>query len=141
MDEIKYLIGKCLCGSVSVKIKHLTNKVGICHCQMCRRWHGGPQFAINGGNDIEFKNEENIRIYNSSSWAQRGFCKECGSHLFYKLRESGRYVLMVGLFDDINDFVLDHQFFIDKKPHYYSLNEKTNNLTEEDFMKKFNPNT
>ena len=24
----------------------------------------------------------------SSAWAERGFCKNCGSHLFYRLKEN-----------------------------------------------------
>ncbi len=137
MNETKYLTGKCLCGAVHVKAKQVTNKVGACHCEMCRRWHGGPQIGINGGSEVEFTNEELIQVYDSSPWAQRGFCKRCGSHLFYRLKAVGRYVLMAGILDETDGLEFDHQFFIDKKPDYYAFAGETHDLTEAEFMAKF----
>lgn len=96
----------------------------------------GPKIGINSGNEVEFSNEELIQVYDSSPWAQRGFCKKCGSHLFYRLKAVGRYVLMVGM-DETEGLEFDHQFFIDKKPDYYAFAGETNDLTEAEFMAKF----
>ncbi|NIT13149.1 MAG: GFA family protein, partial [Candidatus Dadabacteria bacterium] len=52
---------------------------------MCRKWCGGPLMAVNCGTDVTFEGEDNITVYDSSSWAERGFCSGCGSHLFYRL--------------------------------------------------------
>ncbi|WP_282100132.1 GFA family protein [Thauera aromatica] len=38
--------------------------------------------------------------------ADRGFCRKCGSHLFYRLKKGPHYVLAVGLFDDIKRWAL-----------------------------------
>ena len=64
----------------------------------------------------------------------RGFCAKCGSHLYYGLRGDGKYSTPVGLFDADGDngqksFVLDHQIFIDAKPHYCTFADQTHNLT------------
>ena len=75
------------------------------------------------------KGEENITVYNSSNWAERGFCNKCGSHLFYRLKESQQHMIPVGLFDDQEHLVFESQVFIDKKPSYYSFSNKTNNMT------------
>jgi len=108
------------------------NHVGACHCNMCRKWTGGPEFAIEcESENTRFEGEDNITVYNSSEWAERGFCKRCGSNLFYRLKETGLYAIPPGLFDDddLEDLVLAEQVFIDEKPAFYTFAEKTRELT------------
>jgi len=61
---------------------------------------GGPWMAVDCGTDVVFDSKETIAIYNSSEWAARGFCRLCGSHLFYRLKGSGQYMMPVGLFGE-----------------------------------------
>ncbi len=129
--------GKCLCGNIHVKVVEMKTQVGTCHCKMCRRWGGGPLMTVDCGTDVTFEGEENISVYDSSEWAERGFCKICGSHLFYKLKQSGLFVMPVGLFDGEERFVFDHQIFIDKKPAFYSFANVTNNMTEAEVFAKY----
>ena len=86
--------------------------------------------TVDCGTDVKFTGEEHVTIYESSEWAQRGFCSECGTHLFYLLKDDGRYFVPVGLFDSEDQFQFDHQIFIDKKPSFYSFANVTNNMTE-----------
>jgi len=83
MSEVIKQTGSCLCGAVRITANNTGKKVGACHCGMCRKWGGGPFMEVDCSTDISFKGEEAIGVYNSSSWAERGFCKKCGSHLFY----------------------------------------------------------
>jgi len=85
---------------------------------------------VDCGTEVSFIGEENITVYNSSDWADRGFCNSCGSHLFYRLKESKQYMIPVGLFDEQDFFVFENQVFIDKKPSFYSFANKTNDMTE-----------
>lgn len=133
--------GHCLCGKVKVHAASLSKKIGACHCGMCRRWSGGPLLAVDCGTDVSFEGEENISVYDSSDWAQRGFCKRCGSHLFYRLRQSGQYIMGVGLFDDCKGLVFDHQIFIEEKPDYYSFANDTHNMTGAEVFAKFAPSS
>ncbi|MCB1214805.1 MAG: GFA family protein [Deltaproteobacteria bacterium] len=121
--------GVCLCGAVEVTVAHLDPKMGVCHCSMCRQWTGGPLFAVDCGKEVSFQGEENIKSYASSDWAERGFCKQCGTHLFYRLKQSQQYIMPLGLFPEAKDIVFDHQIFIEEKPDYYSFAEKTHNMT------------
>jgi len=139
MSETIRKTASCLCGSVRITAINPSNKVGACHCGMCRKWGGGPYMEIDCGTDITFKGEENITVYDSSSWAERGFCKKCGSHLFYRLKETGQHMVAVGLFDDQAHFVFETQVFIDKKPSFYSFLNKTNDLTEKDIFDMYGP--
>ena len=131
--------GSCLCGAVRVTATNPSNKVGACHCGMCRKWGGGPFMEIDCGTDVTFDGEENITVYNSSSWAERGFCRKCGSHLFYRLKENRQYMIAVGLFDDQDGLVFESQVFIDKKPSFYSFANKTNNMTEAEILELYGP--
>lgn len=125
--------GSCLCGAVSVEAPD-TQGVGACHCGMCRKWGGGPLLAVPGGKAVRFGNEAAITRYASSDWAERGFCRHCGSHLFSFVKPTGDHYLPVGLFDGQAGFKLEEEIFIDCKPAYYSFAQQTHQLTEQQFM-------
>jgi len=113
--------------------------VGACHCSMCRKWGGGPLMVVDCDTDVEFTGIDNISIYNSSDWAERAFCKRCGSHLFYRLKQSQQYHIPVGLIDTKADFIFDHQVFIDKKPAYYRFANQTEDMTEAEIFTRYAP--
>lgn len=129
--------GNCLCGSIKITANTMSKNVGACHCGICRKWGGGPFMTVNCGTDVVFDNEKEIGIFNSSEWAERGFCKQCGSHLFYRLKETQQYFIPAGIFDDVTSFEFDHQVFIDNKPAYYSFANNTQNMTEAEVFALF----
>jgi len=137
MTDANGKTGSCLCGAVRITANNPSNKVGACHCGMCRKWGGGPFMEIDCGADVLFEGEEDITVYNSSSWAERGFCKKCGSHLFYRLKESGQHMVPVGLFDNLENLVFESQVFIDKKPSFYSFSNKTKDITEAEIFEMY----
>ncbi len=137
MSKVNKRTGSCLCGAVSITANSPSNKVGACHCGMCRKWGGGPYMEIDCGTDVSFKGEENITVYNSSDWAERGFCKICGSHLFYRLKESQQHMIAVGLFDNQDNLDFESQVFIDKKPSFYSFSNKTKDMTEAEIFEMY----
>ncbi len=93
--------------------------------------------AVDCGSEVSFSNEQTITVYDSSEWAQRGFCKNCGSHLFYRLKETQQYFIPAGIFDNVESFDFDHQVFIDYKPAYYSFANDTRNMTEAEVFAQF----
>ena len=139
MSDTSTAKGHCLCGKVKISVPAASHSLGVCHCGMCRRWAGGPLFAIDCGNEVSFEGEDNIGVFESSDWAERGFCKNCGSNLFYRLKESRQYIMPLGLFDDLNDIVFDHQIFIDEKPGYYEFANDTHNMTGAEVFAKYAP--
>ena len=141
MSDTSVEKGSCLCGAVQVTAKTMHHKVGACHCGMCRKWTGGPLMAVDCGTDVSFKGEQHIKVYNSSDWAERGFCGQCGSHLFYRLKGNQQYMMPAGLFEDCKDLVFDHQIFIESKPSYYSFANDTHNMTGEEAFAQFAPSS
>jgi len=130
--------GACLCGAVRMTVKPNGTKVGACHCGMCRKWSGGPLLAIDTDSDVAIEGEDALTVFQSSDWAERGFCSRCGTHLFYRLRQGLHYALPVGLFDD-GDWVFAEQIFIDEKPTYYDFANATENMTGPEVFAKFAP--
>jgi hypothetical protein len=131
--------GSCLCNAVKATAIHMSHKVGACHCNMCQQWTGGPILMVDCGSDVSFTGEEQITVFDSSEWAERGFCKQCGSHLFYRLKKNNQYFLPVGLFQQSGAFVLDHQIFIDEKPEYYCFSNETQNMTGAEVFAMYAP--
>lgn len=103
---------------------------------MCQRWNGGPSFAFHC-DEIEITGEEHITCYQSSEWAERAFCKHCGSHLYYHLLGTPSYEVSSGLFSAKTHFTLEDEIFIDKKPSFYELKNDVPKLTEKEVMAKF----
>ena len=129
--------GKCLCGAVAIRASEADDVVGACHCKMCRRWGGGPFMETECGTNVEFSGEENIGVYESSEWAERGFCKRCGSHLFYRFKKTGEHGIPVGLFDDDETLKFAHQVFVDEKPAYYEFANATSKMTGPELIAKY----
>ena len=88
--------GGCLCGAVRFTVAIMPTRTGACHCGMCRKWAGGPYMATDCGTDVTFEGADNIATYRSSPWAERGFCKTCGSNLFYRIVETGQLMMSTG---------------------------------------------
>ncbi len=138
MSNQEPMKGNCLCGAVEIVANEVTTEVTACHCGMCRRWGGGPYMEIPCF-DVNFNGSEFIEIYDSSKWAERGFCKKCGTHLFYHIKNSDEYQLQVGIFGEAIDPQFKTQVFIDRKPGFYSFSNKTEELTEAQIIEMYAP--
>lgn len=130
-------IGSCLCKTVSLETNADLNKYHICHCGICRRWNGGPNFAIELKGNVILKGEDALVVYNSSEFAERGFCKHCGTHMFYRLKEPNTYFVPVGIFGDEAQPILESEIFIDNKPDYYNFESNCPKLTEKQVFEMY----
>ena len=137
-DESK-VTGACLCGAVKITLTGQHNDVDICHCSMCRRWSSGPNMAIHVGKSIEIEGRDYVTVYPSSDWAERAFCRVCGSNLYYRIVEADDYVVSAGIFEDQSNRVLVSQFFIDEKPEFYDFANETKNLTGAEVFAMYAP--
>lgn len=125
--------GKCLCGAVRFQAEEVDTHLHSCHCSMCRGWSGGPLLAASVAS-VVFEGEEKIKRYASSEWAERGFCSDCGTSLFYRLKEADQYILCMGSFDDQSVFKLVGEIYIDEKPPGYEFAGDHPRQTGEEFM-------
>ncbi len=94
---------------------------------------------VNCGTEVAFTGEALVKVFDSSEWAERGFCAHCGTHLFYRLKPTGEHMVPVGLFDEDQGLAFESQVFIDEKPGFYSFAEKTHTMTGEELFAAFAP--
>ncbi|TBU88305.1 GFA family protein [Phytopseudomonas dryadis] len=126
--------GRCLCGAVGISISTAQLTVSACHCATCRKWGGGPLMVVESETPPRISGEQQVRVHASSDWAERGFCGQCGSHLFYRLKAGGFHAIPVGLLDGDEAWRFELQVFIDAKPAYYCFANQTRNLTGEELF-------
>ena len=122
--------GGCLCGAVKFSFPLTKQVFDVCHCGMCRKWSGGPGFAVQAGTDVKIDGNESVAVYKSSDWAERGFCKSCGTHLFYRLTGAGAYHFFLGAIDNSDRLKFHLQIFVDHKPANYTFANQTKQMTE-----------
>lgn len=110
-----------MCGAVRFAADGVETGFHACHCGTCRRWSGGSPFFGVSVASVEFVGEGALGRRASSDWAERGFCRECGSTLFYFYAPEKKYTLSIGAFDEQAAFVLTGEIFIESKPAGYDL--------------------
>jgi hypothetical protein len=131
--------GRCLCGAVKLTAEEVKPKYSACHCGMCRRWSGGSPFFALTAKGLRFASEDDVGRYASSDWAERGFCKKCGTPLFYFLQRTGQYFVSTGVFEDQTPFQLTLEIFIDNKPPGYALAGDHPRWTESETLERMKP--
>jgi hypothetical protein len=131
------LNGKCLCQKVGFTVSEVKPHVDACHCSTCRKWSGGPLLAVESDSEVAFTGEAHITVFDSSEWAERGFCSNCGTHLFYRLKNTTHYAMPVGLFEGAENFTFTTQIFTEEKPSYYDFANKTKMMTGEEVFAAF----
>ncbi|MEP3889267.1 MAG: GFA family protein [Hellea sp.] len=130
------LNGKCLCGDVEFTTP-MPSVIDACNCKICQGWGGGGAFIgadfFEGG--VTITKDDGLTWYASSEWAKRGFCKNCGSSLFYRLNDNeGFWAISAGSLDLPEGLTLGKEIFIDEKPNYYALSGDHPRLTGEEFF-------
>ncbi len=135
--------GQCLCGGVQFETR-IPHKIDACHCKMCQRWAGavfiGADFRSQ--DDVQLTQDTDLVWYRSSDWAERGFCKSCGSSLFYRLKDNIDFLAVcAGTLDLPQGSSLSKEIFIDEKPDYFDLAGDQEKLTGEEFMASLNLET
>ncbi|MCR5870396.1 MULTISPECIES: GFA family protein [unclassified Sphingomonas] len=136
MSDAKQLDGHCLCGAVRVRIAAPAPVIEACHCSMCRRWGGGPLLSLRLVTDPQIDGAEHIVRYHSSDWAERGFCRNCGTHLFYYYAPKDGYSFGAGLFEGVDAFPLTEEIFVDEQPAGYAFAGDHERLTGAEVMAK-----
>lgn len=129
--------GRCLCGAVTLSTERDIHEVSVCHCGMCQTWSGGLLMSIECKDDLVIDGKESVAYYRSSAWAERAFCRLCGSRLFYKQLNPLTYFVPVGLFGSDENTRMVSQIFIDKKPKFYAFSQQTQEMTEQEMLEMY----
>jgi hypothetical protein len=132
------MTGRCLCGAVTFTAEGVELANHYCHCGMCRRWSSSG-FMGASTSLVTFSSNGELARYESSPWAERGFCRNCGTTLFYFLKPTQSYTMSVGAFDDDSRFHLVREIFVDHKPPGHEFAGDHPRWTEEETMRRLAP--
>ena len=136
-DDNEPVSGRCLCGAVTFSVTPKNLDVGVCHCEMCRRWTAGAFMAIECDPEVSFENTDSLGVYQSSKWGERGFCTSCGTPIFWRTRTKDHWVFSANALDLKDEPKLTSEIFIDSKPAYYSFANDTTKMTGAEVFAKY----
>jgi hypothetical protein len=116
--------GRCLCGAVSYTISGDLRPIVYCHCEQCRRTSGHFVAATAcRQSQISLDESTGMAWYRSSPDAQRGFCKTCGSSLFW-VPEHGRYwSIFAGTLDRPTGLKASSHIYVHMASDYYDIDD------------------
>ncbi len=112
--------GGCLCGAVRYELSQDPKDFRACHCTMCRKVSGyyWAAFHVPAG-ALRLTETRGLSWFRSSASAERGFCKDCGSALFYRPTGSQDYEVAPGSVDgEVGAKLIGHIFVADKGDYY-----------------------
>ena len=116
--------GSCLCGAVSFRTHGRLREVVYCHCSQCRK-QSGHYFAATNVADgaIEVVGSDMLNWYAASPQARRGFCRNCGSVLFWKHRDLDYVSVLAGAFNGPTGLEGGCHIFVEDKGDYYEIDD------------------
>ena len=122
VNESKLTKGGCLCGQVRYEVRGPLRDVINCHCSMCQRLHGdfGPHSKARKEN-IAITRDDGLAWYKTSDVARRGFCRVCGSSLFWEPFELDATGILAGTLDGPTGLKTIGHIFVGEKSDFYEI--------------------
>ncbi|WP_183929119.1 GFA family protein [Rhizobium mongolense] len=120
----KEYTGGCACGAVRFMSKSKPGPVVACHCSQCRRQTGLYYASCDVSLDsLTIEGKSSIRWYRSSETAERGFCANCGSALFWQRKGSPEVSVMAGAFNLPSGLSFGYHIYCADKGDFYEIND------------------
>ena len=112
--------GGCLCGGVRYEIDGPLAPPSACHCGQCRRSHGAlGLYTLAPSERYKIKGDRNLAWFESSPGIRRGFCRVCGSKLFWERIGSGQLDVTMGSIDQSSGLKIVKHIHLEDAGDYY----------------------
>jgi len=113
--------GGCQCGAVRYRAEGALEDAHICHCRMCQKAAGNYflPLANIAREDFEITRGE-PSWFRSSDLVRRGFCRNCGTPLFYDMPHESFLNIALGSLDDPEDVQPVYQSGIESRMLWFS---------------------
>ena len=111
-------------GNVRYRVVGPLRPIIYCHCGQCRRTSG--HFVAATAADVgalEIVADESLAWFASSECASRGFCRRCGSSLFWRPDDGSHVSIMAGTLDNSDGLAPVEHIYVGDKGGYYELND------------------
>jgi hypothetical protein len=117
--------GGCQCGAVRYHVTRFTDNAHICHCRMCQKAVGNFFAALVGApRDAVTWTRGVPARFRSSAHVDRGYCRDCGTPLFYDNVEGDRISFTIGSLDRPDMFKPKaHDGIEGRMPWFFELND------------------
>jgi hypothetical protein len=91
--------------------------------------------------NVSVADSADLSFFVSSEWGERGFCRVCGTSLFWRTREGfgDHQAVALQSFDDLAAFSFGEEIFIDQKPDLYAFAGERPRKTGAEVMAEFAP--
>ena len=131
--------GGCQCGAVRYHASAMLDTSHICHCRMCQKAAGHYFAALIGvPKDALTWTRGAPAVFKSSEQVERGFCRDCGTPLYYDYVESPHLSVTTGSLDNPADFPPRVQFGIEgRMPWFDTLSGLAEEGTTEETMSEY----
>ncbi|MEQ8966564.1 MAG: GFA family protein [Azospirillaceae bacterium] len=118
--------GGCLCGAVRFTVHGPLRALWLCHCSQCRKWTGNAvaATAVRPGRFTLADPTAALGWYAASDHAERGFCRTCGSSLFWRPRAGDRISILAGSFDGATGLTPVGHVFVGEAADWEILDER-----------------
>ncbi len=127
MNDSNQVKGSCLCGAVKFGLELPSKWCAQCHCTLCRKSHGAGYVTWVGFEESRFtllEGQQELTWYASTPRAQRGFCSNCGSSLFFKSEQwAGEIHVALGCLDSPIDRKPQAHVFHDTRVDWMALDD------------------
>ena len=95
------LTGGCQCGAVRYALFAEPTGPSICHCRMCQKAFGNYMAPFAGVRVAELAwTRGTLATFRSSDAVERGFCRDCGTPLTYRVLANDRISVSIGSLDE-----------------------------------------
>jgi hypothetical protein len=115
-ERIPVMTGGCQCGAVRYALYAEPTGASICHCRMCQKAFGSYVAPLTG---VRLKDLAWTRgqpgIFKSSELVERGFCRDCGTPLSYRVVEKDRISVSIGSLDEPARIAVEKQYGIESR--------------------------
>ncbi|OXE36122.1 MAG: aldehyde-activating protein [Phenylobacterium zucineum] len=114
--------GGCLCGAVRFEVSGELTPPDACHCSQCRKQSGHYWASTDVKRaDLMVQGSDQVTWFQSSPKVRRGFCKVCGSFLFWDPPHRDSLAVAMGAFDGPTGTHLHMHIFTADKGDYYDI--------------------
>jgi hypothetical protein len=110
------MVGGCQCGAVRYALYSEPTNPHVCHCRMCQKAFGSYFAPLAGVPLVDFAWIKGTPgIFRSSEVVERGFCRDCGTPLFFRYVDKDRMSISLGSLDDPSRVVPARQYGVESR--------------------------
>ena len=114
--------GSCLCRAVTFEVRGDLKPPDACHCSQCRKASGHYWASTDIPREaVTINGEDEVGWHRSSDKVRRGFCRTCGSPLFWDADGRSKLAISMGAFDPPTGTRLEKHIFVPDKGDYYDI--------------------